>query len=95
MKKCLLTEVGQLIQVAGPPTPPRSMGDIQCPCNDPRGYTSGNGGCGLYAPDFGGGILTDIRRVHGDIHIHPVVPVDIRHGGKKHNIKAVVSLLLV
>ena len=37
----------------------------------------------------------DIRCVHGDIHCYPGVPVEIRHGGKKHSVKAVVSSRLV
>ena len=32
-------EVGQVIQIAGPPTPsPRFRGDIQGSCKDSRGY---------------------------------------------------------
>ena len=35
----------------------------------------------------------DIRCVHRDIHSYPLVPVEIRHGGKKR-VKAVRSRLV-
>ena len=33
--------------------------------------------------------------MHGDIHSYPVVPVEIRHGGKKHSVGAAVRFRLV
>ena len=32
-----------------------------------------------------------VRCIHGDVHEYPLVPIEIRCGGKKHSVKAAVS----
>ena len=37
----------------------------------------------------------DIRYMHVDIHNYPVVPVEVRHRGGKHSVKAAINSHLV
>uniref|UniRef100_A0A8P4KG28 Gypsy retrotransposon integrase-like protein 1 n=1 Tax=Dicentrarchus labrax TaxID=13489 RepID=A0A8P4KG28_DICLA len=95
-------EVGQVIRVAGPPTPsPGPGGTYSVPVRIQGGIHRAmvDSGCtqsiihqNLVRP----GTLVeaswvDIRCVHGDIHRYVVVPVEIRYKGKKHTVKAAVS----
>ena len=86
-------EVGQVVQVADPPTPSTGPGGtysvpvriqggihqamVDLDCLQSIIYLS------LVRP---GALVeassVDIRCVHGDIHSYPVVPVEISHGGK-------------
>ena len=92
-------EVGQVIWVAGPPPVQggthripvmfhggihQAMVDLACMQStshqnlvQPRALVEAS--------------LADIRFVHRDIQSYPAVSVEIRHGGKEHSIKVVVS----
>ncbi|KAM9717937.1 uncharacterized protein ACNS7B_021418 isoform 1-T1 [Menidia menidia] len=101
-RECPLMEVGQVIRVVGPPAPsPGPRGTYSVPVRIQGGTHQAmvDSGCtqsmvhqSLVRP---GALLeagcVDIMCVHGDVHRYPVVPVEIRHRGKKHNLKAAVS----
>lgn len=98
-------EVGQTIQVAGPPTPSRGPGGTySVPVRVQGGIYQAmeNLDCtqsmihqNLVRP---GALVeaswVEVGCVHGDVHGYPVVPVEIRHMGKKYIVKSAVSSCL-
>uniref|UniRef100_A0AAQ4P4Q9 CCHC-type domain-containing protein n=1 Tax=Gasterosteus aculeatus aculeatus TaxID=481459 RepID=A0AAQ4P4Q9_GASAC len=101
-RECPLMEVGQVIRVAGVPTPSPGPGaTYRVPVRIQGGIRQAlvDSGCmqsmihqSLVRP----GALVEasrvrIRCVHGDVHEYPIVSVEFRHRGKKHSVKAAVS----
>ena len=95
-------EVGQVVRVAGSPTPsPGPGGTYSVPVRIQGGVHQAmvDSGCqqslihqNLVRP---GALLeaswVEIRCVHGDIHRYPIVLVQIKYKGKTHSVKAAVS----
>ena len=96
-------EVGQVVQVVGPPTsvhgsdgayciPVRLQGSEHLALLD-SGAMQTLIQQSLVRPEaLVGTPWVSIRCVHGDVHKYPIVPVEIHYQGKKYNIKAAVSL---
>ena len=88
-------EVSQVVRVTGPPTPsPSPWGTYSVPVRIQGGIHRPmvDSGCmqstihlNLVQPGaLVEASLVDIKCMHGDIHSYPMVPVEIRHGGKKN-----------
>ena len=101
-RECPLMEVGQVVQVVGPPTsahgsdgayciPVRLQGSEHLALLD-SGAMQTLIQQSLVRPEaLVGTPWVSIRCVHGDVHKYPIVPVEIYYQGKKHIIKAAVS----
>ena len=99
-RECPLMEVGQVVQVVGPPTSAHGSGGAYCIPVRLQGSEHlallDSGAMqiqqSLVQPEaLVGTPWVSIRCVHGDVHKYPIVPIEIHYQGKKHNIKAAVS----
>uniref|UniRef100_A0AAQ4REK5 Gypsy retrotransposon integrase-like protein 1 n=1 Tax=Gasterosteus aculeatus aculeatus TaxID=481459 RepID=A0AAQ4REK5_GASAC len=101
-RECPLMEVGQTVRVAGPPAPSPGLGaTYSVPVRIQGGIHQAmvDSGCTqsmIHQRLVRHGALVEASRVsikcvHGDIHDYPVVPIEIRFGGKKHRVRVAVS----
>uniref|UniRef100_A0AAQ4RXT8 CCHC-type domain-containing protein n=1 Tax=Gasterosteus aculeatus aculeatus TaxID=481459 RepID=A0AAQ4RXT8_GASAC len=101
-RECPIMEVGQTVRVAGPPAPSPGLGATYgVPVRIQGGIHQAmvDSGCTqsmIHQRLVRPGALVEASRVsikcvHGDIHDYPVVPIEIRFGGKKHRVRVAVS----
>ena len=100
--ECPLMEVGQVVQVVGPPTsahgsegsyciPVRLQGSKHLALLDSGAMLTLIQQSLVRPEALVGTPWVSIRYVHGDVRKYPIVPVEIYYQGKKHIIKAAVS----
>ncbi|KAK0145666.1 hypothetical protein N1851_015447 [Merluccius polli] len=95
-------DVGQVVRVAGPPTPPYGPGEAyRIPVRIQRGTYQAllDSGCMqtmiqqrlVRSEALVEASSVSVWCIHGDVHTYPLVPIEIRYGGKTHRVKAAVS----
>ncbi|KAK0133311.1 hypothetical protein N1851_031171 [Merluccius polli] len=95
-------EVGQVVRVTGAPIPPYGPGEAyRIPVRIQRGTYQAllDSGCMqtmIHQRLVRSEALLEassvaVRCIHGDVHTYPLVPIEIRYGGKTHRVKAAVS----
>ncbi|KAK0142845.1 SCAN domain-containing protein 3 [Merluccius polli] len=101
-RDCPMMDVGQVVRVAGPPTPPYGPGEAyRIPVRIQRGTYQAllDSGCMqtmiqqrlVRSEALVEASSVSVRCIHGDVHTYPLVPIEIHYGGKTHRVKAAVS----
>ena len=101
-RDCPMMEVGQVVRVTGAPIPPYGPGEAyRIPVRIQRGTYQAllDSGCMqtmIHQRLVRSEALVEassvaVRCIHGDVHTYPLVPIEIRYGGKTHSVKAAVS----
>ena len=95
-------EVGQVVRVTGAPVFPHGPGEAyRIPVRIQRGTYQAllDSGCMqtmihqrlVRSEALIEALSVSVRCIHGDVHTYPLVPIEIRYGGKTHRVKAAVS----
>ena len=101
-RDCPLMEVGQVVRVTGAPALPHGPGEAyRIPVRIQRGTYQAllDSGCMqtmihqrlVRSEALIEASSVSVRCIHGDVHTYPLVPIEIRYGGKTHRVKAAVS----
>ena len=97
-----MMEEGQVVRVTSAPSPPHSPGEAYgIPVRIQRGTYQAllDSGCMqtmihqrlVRSEALVEASSVPVRCIHRDVHEYPLVPIEIRYGGKKHRVKAGVS----